>query len=50
MIHVVTYGHLVETASKKLFRLREELKAHYDEIGEKSLVEKALEEPKQLSM
>ncbi|MDY5340164.1 MAG: hypothetical protein SPG83_11630 [Intestinimonas sp.] len=50
IIHVVTYGHLVETASKKLFRLREELKAHYDAIGEKSLVEKALEEPKQLSM
>ena len=49
-IHVVTYGHLVETASKKLFRLREELKTHYEAFGEKSLVEKALEEPKQLSV
>ncbi len=50
VVHVVTYGHLVETASKKLFRLRETLRAHYNEIGEKSLVERALEEPKQLTM
>lgn len=49
-IHVVTYGQLVETASKKLFRLREQLKEHYDEFGDKSLVEKALEEPKQLTL
>lgn len=40
---------LVEAASKKLFRLREQLKNHYDEFGDKSLVEKALEESKQLA-
>lgn len=49
-IHVVTYGQLVETASKKLFRLREQLKEHYDGFDDKSLVEKALAEPKQLTL
>ena len=49
-IHVVTYGQLVETASQKLFRLREQLEKHYSDIGSKSLVEKALEDHKQLSI
>ena len=49
-IHVVTYGQLVETASQKLFRLREQLEKHYADIGSKSLVEKALEDHKQLSI
>ena len=34
-IHAVTYGHLVETASAKLFRLRERLQEHYDTLGGK---------------
>lgn len=41
-IHIVTYGHLVDTASQKLFRLREQLKNHYDSLGKESIVEKAL--------
>jgi hypothetical protein len=47
-IHVITYGQLVETANKKLFNLREQLAGHYKEIGNESIVEKALKEPKQL--
>jgi len=48
-IHAVTYGLLVETANKKLFNLRHRLEAHYKEIGDASIVEKALREPKQLN-
>lgn len=48
-IHAVTYGHLVETASAKLFRLRECLQEHYDTLGERSIVELALEN-RQLKM
>ena len=46
-IHVVTYGQLVETANTKLFGLRKQLKNHYEEIGDDSIVEMALREPKQ---
>lgn len=49
-IHIVTYGQLVETASQKLFRLRERLEKHYADIGCKSLVERALEDHRQLSI
>lgn len=49
-IHAVTYGHLVDTASGKLFRLRDRLKAHYDTLGQESIVEKALKEAKQLTL
>lgn len=49
-IHAVTYGQLVETASGKLFRLRNQLKSHYDAIGRESIVEKALRDEKQLKM
>ena len=48
-IYAVTYGHLVETASAKLFRLRERLQEHYNTLGERSIVERALEN-RQLSM
>lgn len=48
-IHAVTYGHLVETASAKLFRLRERLQEHYDTLGKRSIVELALEN-RQLKM
>ena len=33
-IHAVTYGQLVDTASGKLFRLRERLQEHYDSLGQ----------------
>lgn len=48
--HVVTYGHLVQTAKIRLFNLKDKLKEHYDNIGEKSIVEKALSESKQLML
>lgn len=47
-IHAVTYGQLVDTASGKLFRLRDRLKEHYDALGQESIVEQALKEAKQL--
>ena len=47
-IHAVTYGQLVQTANAKLFRLRECLQEHYDAMGQESIVEQALKEPKQL--
>ena len=43
-IHAVTYGQLVETASGKLFRLRQRLQEHYDAMGKESIVEQALKE------
>jgi len=49
-IHAVTYGQLVETANTKLFSLREQLTEHYAEIGDESIVERALKEPKQLEL
>lgn len=49
-IHAVTYGQLVDTASGKLFRLRDRLKEHYDSLGQESIVEQALKESKQLRM
>lgn len=50
IVHVVTYGQLVDTANRRLFRLRDQLKEHYDSLGDESIVEKALKEPKQQSM
>lgn len=49
-IHAVTYGQLVDTASGKLFRLRDRLKEHYDSLGQESIVEQALKESNQLKM
>lgn len=49
-IHAVTYGQLVETATNKLFRLRQKLQDHYDALGQESIVEQALKESKQLKM
>lgn len=43
-IHIVTYGQLVDTASQKIFRLRDQIKQHYDSLGKESIVEKALGE------
>ena len=49
-IHAITYGQLVDTASAKLFRLRDRLKEHYDLLGQESIVEQALKEPKQQTL
>ena len=49
-IHAVTYGHLVDTATSKLFRLRQRLQDHYNALGQESIVEQALKESKQLKM
>lgn len=49
-IHAVTYGQLVDTASSKLFRLRERLQDHYNSMGQESIVEQALKDNKQLKL
>ncbi|MBR4626100.1 MAG: ATP-binding protein [Ruminococcus sp.] len=49
-IHAVTYGHLVDTASGKLFRLRERLQEHYNSLGQESIVEQALNVDRQLKI
>ena len=49
-IHAVTYGQLVDTASGKLFRLRDQLREHYNSLGQESIVEQALKETKQLKL
>ncbi len=49
-IHAITYGQLVDTASAKLFRLRERLQDHYNAMGQESIVEQALKEPKQMKL
>lgn len=46
-IHAITYGQLVDTASSKLFRLRQRLEEHYNTLGQESIVEKALKEATQ---
>lgn len=49
-IHAVTYGHLVETASGKLFRLKSRLQEHYDAMGQESIVEQALKQSTQMKL
>lgn len=49
-IHAVTYGHLVDTATNKLFKLRERLQEHYDTLGQESIVEQALKENAQMKI
>lgn len=49
-IHALTYGHLIETANDKLFRLRQRLKEHYNALGQESIVEQALKATKQLKI
>ena len=50
IVDVVTYGHLVDTASVKLFGLRQTLEEHYKNLDDECLVEKALKEPAQIKM
>lgn len=49
-IHTVTYGQLVDTATGKLFRLRQRLQDHYDAMRKESIVEQALKESVQLKI
>lgn len=49
-IHAVTYGQLVDTATGKLFRLRQRLQEHYDAMGKESIVEQALKESVQMKI
>jgi len=49
-IDVVTYGHLVQTAKVKLFRLQEQLTEHYNAMDDDSIVEKALKQAKQIKI
>ena len=49
-IHAITYGQLVDTASSKLFRLRQRLEEHYNTLGQESIVEQALKEATQTKM
>lgn len=49
-IHAITYGQLVDTASSKLFRLRQRLQEHYDTLGRESIVEQALREATQIQI
>lgn len=46
-IDVVTYGHLIQTAKVKLFRLQEQLNEHYNAMDDASIVEKALQQVSQ---
>ena len=46
----MTYGHLVDTASVKLFGLRQTLGEHYKNLDDECLVDKALKEPAQIKM
>jgi hypothetical protein len=41
-IFATTYGVLVQTAQKKLFRLRQKLNEHYSSMDDTSIIEKAL--------
>ena len=50
IVDVITYGQLVQTANSKLFGLRERLEEHYNNIGDISLVERALNEPQQMKI
>lgn len=50
IVDVVTYGQLVETASMKLFGLKQTLEEHYKSFDEESIVEKALKQPYQMKI
>ena len=49
-IHATTYATLVDAAGQRLFGLREKLRNHYNEFGDKSLLEKALDKGTQTKM
>lgn len=49
-IQITTYGQLVRTAHKRLFRLREHLSARYGEIDGSELMDRVLREPEQFQL
>ena len=49
-IDIVTYGHLVQTAKVKLFRIQEQLTERYNKMDDDSIVEIALKQAKQIKM
>jgi hypothetical protein len=49
-IQLATYGQLVRSANKRLFRLRERLKTRYEEVSGTDLLSKILSEPEQLDL
>jgi hypothetical protein len=49
-VQVTTYGQLVRTAQKRLFRIRERLTERYDEVSGTDLLQRILSEPKQMSL
>lgn len=49
-IDVLTYGHLIQTAKVKLFRLQEQLNEHYSAMDDASMVEQALSQSKQIKL
>jgi hypothetical protein len=49
-IHVATFGQLVRTAHRRLFRLRQHLASRYGELSGPELLAKVLREPEQLQL
>ena len=49
-IDVITYGHLIQSAKVKLFRLQEQLNEHYNSMDDASIVERALDQSKQIKI
>ena len=49
-VDVITYGHLIQTAKIKLFRLQEQLNEHYNAMDDASIVEQALTQSKQIKL
>jgi hypothetical protein len=49
-IQLTTYGQLVRSAHKRLFRLRERLTTRYEEVSGTDLLAKILAEPEQLDL
>ena len=49
-VQAVTYGQLVRSAQKRLFRLRERLASRYEEVTGTDLRAKVLSEPHQIPL
>ena len=49
-IHVATYGRLVRSAHKRLFRLRDRLAGRYSEVSGDDLLTRILSEPEQIPL
>jgi len=49
-VYAITFGQLIQTSQNRLFKLRDSLREHYDNIGTDNIIDKALKEPQQLSM